>query len=868
MANGETAVYTPPEWAQIKTCAVDFDSRALAAPVHLVQYDRTVPVLEIALYRKGEPYAVPAGADINIRMDKKDGHHIYSPALGLSADRTKAYIAVTPQMTTTAGTLYPIIEVMANGGVASTSPLRLQFDPNPVPEDAITSSDEYKALEQLVADVNASAQAAANSAAAAKTSEDAAAKSAADAGNTAKDIKDSMAQISENKEAVSQLKEDLDKLDMLDLKLVRDTLGVDKIYDGEIIYDCPGGSWKIKSVTVSDDVTGIVSISIDSLLLPEAGHIRIYNADKTKQFYPGITDTGVRVVDLTGYTGLILQLQASESTACDAGTYCAKGIAVYTGDITKQIQGLPDYFIGTDVIKERLSNVEDKTGRAIEPADTTFFDIEPSPNMLDLSSVIYGKYISIKNGELYNNENYVATDFIPVLEGTTLRYQFTYNGIRHDATENDYSVIAYTAMYDENKNFIMDSGVNSWKTLYIPENKDVRYIRATLYKTSLLGFFSDSAIVVSSEATVIPYHPFGINISETINSRYIPDVKENLHCYLPPEICVAVGRTIELYNALVCLEATKYHLDWTCNVGTDYARKWSVTGTTANVGNHTLTLKIYDDDLNIIDTLTSTVKIVNSDISQQKKILPIGDSLTNNKAWLSEVGTLSSGMIGYIGTRGTTIHHEGRSGATANWYNNDSSYTFDSSYSGSPSVSASSNPFWNGTGFSLQHYLTTQSGYVDTPDAVQILLCTNGIALDPSNNVANIKTIVDSIRAEYPDMPIFVCNTIYHSTQDGYYSTDADGYAVGQSDFQYSADMKIMNLQNALAETFTDDENVYIVPLGVCMDREYNFGQKEVSVNPRSSVTIKIPNESVHPQKEGYMQMADVMYSSYIAHLS
>ena len=188
MANGETAVYTPPEWAQIKTCAVDFDSRALAAPVHLVQYDRTMPVLEVELYRKGEPYAVPAGADINIRMDKKDGHHIYSPALGLSADRTKAYIAVTSQMTTTAGTLYPIIEVMANGGVASTSPLRLQFDPNPVPEDAITSSDEYKTLEQIVADVNNAAASAQNSAAAAKNSETEAAKSAADA----REIKDSL----------------------------------------------------------------------------------------------------------------------------------------------------------------------------------------------------------------------------------------------------------------------------------------------------------------------------------------------------------------------------------------------------------------------------------------------------------------------------------------------------------------------------------------------------------------------------------------------------------------------------------------------------------------------------------------------------
>ena len=175
------STYTPPEWAQIKTCAVDFDSRALAAPLHLVQYDRTMPVLEVELYRKGEPYAVPAGADINIRMDKKDGHHIYSPALGLSADRTKAYIAVTPQMTTTSGTLYPIIEVMANGGVASTSPLRLQFDPNPVPEDAITSSDEYKTLEQIVADVNNAVADAAASSSKAAQSEQSAASSASSA---------------------------------------------------------------------------------------------------------------------------------------------------------------------------------------------------------------------------------------------------------------------------------------------------------------------------------------------------------------------------------------------------------------------------------------------------------------------------------------------------------------------------------------------------------------------------------------------------------------------------------------------------------------------------------------------------------------
>lgn len=667
-------------------------------------------------------------------------------------------------------------------------------------------------------------------------------------------------------EAIGQLKDDIDGLDVLDLKLVRETLEIEKIYDGDIVYDCPGGKWKFKSITVSDDITGIVSIVIDDVMFSDVSSgIRIYNADKSNLFTPNITEAGTRIVDLTGYSGLVLQLQASESTECEAGTYYAKGISVYSGDITKQVQGLPDYFVGTGKIKERLSNVESKIGKGIEPADTTFFDVVISPNMLDLSSATYGKYVNATNGKLANNEKYLATDFIPVTSGMILRLQYDISGTRYDCANKNSIKPMYTAMYDANYQYI--NGLNSWTTLDIPDG--VHYIRTSFLISWIDGTtaYGNLAIISGLYDTILPYYPYGEVISATIKPQYSPKEHKLLHTYLPPEICVAVGRTIELYNSLVCLEANKYHLDWTCDVGTDYARKWSVTGTAENVGDHTLTLKIYDDDLTVVKTLASTVKIISGDISQQKKILPIGDSLTNGKAWLSEVGTLSNGMFRYVGTRGTTIRHEGRSGAMAKWYNNNNSYTFDSNYSGSPSVSASSNPFWNGTGFSLQHYLTTQSGYVDTPDAVQLLLGTNGIALDPSNNVENIKAIVDSIQAEYPTMPIFVCNTIYRSTQDGYYSTGADGYEVGQSDFQYSADMKIMNLQNALSDALSGYDNVHIVPLSVCMDREYNFGQKEVTVNPRSSITISIPNESVHPQNEGYMQMADVMYSSYVAHL-
>lgn len=191
-------IYEPLSTAQLKPCTVDFDSRPDKKAVNLVQYDQTIPVLCVTLKKGGAEYKVPSDADVNIRMDKRDGHHVYNPALGVNAERTVAYFAVTPQMSTGWGEYYPIVEITVGGGIAGSAPLWLHFDKNPVPDSAIQSSDEYKTLAQIVEDAKAAATAAAksatdaaNSAAAAKTSEDAAAKSAEDAANSSTEAKGS-----------------------------------------------------------------------------------------------------------------------------------------------------------------------------------------------------------------------------------------------------------------------------------------------------------------------------------------------------------------------------------------------------------------------------------------------------------------------------------------------------------------------------------------------------------------------------------------------------------------------------------------------------------------------------------------------------
>lgn len=192
--------YTPNAYNQLKPCSVDFDVRVVQAPVHLVQYDRTLPILAVSLYKSGQPYAVPAGANVLVRLHKSDGFVVYNPALGVSADRTMAYVAVTVQMTTCWGKHEAVIEVELDDQVACSGMLVLDVDKNPVQQGDIESSNEFKTLIELIKfadqkarEAKASAEASARSAASSANSANASANSAAASKKSANASADSAA---------------------------------------------------------------------------------------------------------------------------------------------------------------------------------------------------------------------------------------------------------------------------------------------------------------------------------------------------------------------------------------------------------------------------------------------------------------------------------------------------------------------------------------------------------------------------------------------------------------------------------------------------------------------------------------------------
>lgn len=485
--------------------------------------------------------------------------------------------------------------------------------------------------------------------------------------------------------------------------------------------------------------------------------------------------------------------------------------------------------------------------------------IEPV-NILDISKASAGYYW---RGVLTPSADYNNTGFIPVEPGKTLTFQY---GTQYVGPNRVIASMRFIDAYDEDKNNIPSASALAQTEYTVPAG--VHYVILGVARPFLkLDNSNFESVVYNRE--VIEYSPyFEPYYKSVIKPEALP---LDLHVYLPKEIPVGIGRTIELYNELVCLEAKKFHLRYSCSIGVQYERKFSITGTTA--GDYLLNLYIYDDDMRLLLSRQSVVRVVADSLVSEKKIIPVGDSLTNLKPWLSEVQSLSNAAIKFIGTRGrsdSTIRHEGRSGMSAAGYNENFEYTFDPNYQGNPQISGEVNPFWNGTRFSLAHYNTNQSATVGTADAMLLFLGTNDVfgGYTAEESAQHIKTLVDNIRLDNASIPIFICNTIYRSNQNGYYSNGGQGFTAA-SGWAFDSDLKIMNFQNALENALNGYSNLYFVPLSVCMDREYDFGQVPVAVNPRlPDVTVNIPSESVHPQNAGYMQIADVMYSSFILHLS
>lgn len=344
----------------------------------------------------------------------------------------------------------------------------------------------------------------------------------------------------------------------------------------------------------------------------------------------------------------------------------------------------------------------------------------------------------------------------------------------------------------------------------------------------------------------------------------IPDSPVNLNMFLPPDIFIAEGRTIEIYNSQVLLNANRYNIQWQCTVGIAYGRKYSITATAAMVGNdYPIIINVFDDNLNKIGTATSTVHVVANTVSSGTKIVTIGDSLSySDKRQFPEIRLLSNDNIEFIGTKAyTTVasddsthagYTDGRPGFTSGKFIDGSGSTYYDN--------ESHNSFWDGSKFDFSYYVSNTLNNV-APSAVMIWLGTNEIK-NPATYVTNVTAMINAIHAYNATLPIYIVDTVYRANQDAIGEQGAvEGYNPANGSFKYREDKYVMDFMKSAYDAFAEMSNVILVPLATLHDSEYNYGEKEEYVNPRSTKKFTLPEDSIHPRKAGQYQVADVFFS-------
>ncbi len=332
-----------------------------------------------------------------------------------------------------------------------------------------------------------------------------------------------------------------------------------------------------------------------------------------------------------------------------------------------------------------------------------------------------------------------------------------------------------------------------------------------------------------------------------------------IEIYLPEVYYAASGLTMEIYNSQITNQGahiSEYNVLWECEVGEALNRKFTVTATDELIGSYDLTASVYDNGGNLLAKKESKLQIVEAK-QQQFSILALGDSLSANGALYRRMQEHLDNQMICNGTRGYEgFLTEARPGFSAADYLSETPYLLEEGEECHPFYNKEAGRFdWN--------YYKTTTGF--NPDVIQLFLGTNGLT-SGDENAENIVELVELIRKDDKNIPIYVVQTIYQADQNGIGSwKNNQGMVMFQGEYKQERDLYNFNLMTYLADALADEKNVYLVPAAISVDSEYVFATEERPVNPYSEETETYATDPVHPMESGYYQIADTIYSTMCA---
>lgn len=118
-------------------------------PISFVQYDTGLIAVAFNILKDNQIYIPPEDAKIWVRMNKPDGHGVYIETLGTD-DMGTVYFIVPQQMTTAYGTGSLSLELNTTGGQKNTKTVPVYISKNPIQDEQIKSTDDFKTLYDIL----------------------------------------------------------------------------------------------------------------------------------------------------------------------------------------------------------------------------------------------------------------------------------------------------------------------------------------------------------------------------------------------------------------------------------------------------------------------------------------------------------------------------------------------------------------------------------------------------------------------------------------------------------------------------------------------------------------------------------------------
>ena len=263
----------------------------------------------------------------------------------------------------------------------------------------------------------------------------------------------------------------------------------------------------------------------------------------------------------------------------------------------------------------------------------------------------------------------------------------------------------------------------------------------------------------------------------------------------------------------------------------------------SNTTDITQTFNVYfNDTKNISKTIKADIKVLdkNFESGQTRKIIFIGDSLTDNNVYEPELLNLFKNdvmNIELLGSRGNAPNlHEGRAGWTTKHYCTQSSFN--------NRTNAFLNP--NTSKFDFSYYMNNQN-YASV-DYVFINMGTNDLANSNTETVGYFTEMVNSIKTFNSNIVVFVglCPPL---------SSSSDNYRLKN---------KRIELMQMLLNKFDkrQDERILINPLVLNIDARNGFPTQGIAGTRHDNESLKVVTDNTHPLNSEYFKMADTIYCS------